>query len=324
MKRILVFLLVAIGFLSIEKAFAADRAPVDGRVRYGFELKTLTKAEADAAKAQGYVDLWTYACFDESFVSSGQITLNADGTIKQFKILAADNTHSYKMVYKNGTEDRTGSVALFARPKNATCTGGGRLNVFDNDIKTEYENAGEVYQSLPHTVIQNSCPTWAYGASSSRGGYYTQSVDVNRYCTIIEAEGKKWYCLKMYVVRFEYKQASSFYVTFYKSSPGADGSTSNGASTFNYYADAGAGTYLVWPGQTGDNLDWSQLYTGVNGRYGFIQGGVEVIADPDMQLTADATCGGTDATGKLTVNDWAGKTWADYSGVKFFVNTTGG
>ena len=53
-------------------------------------------------------------------------------------------------------------------------------------------------------------------------------------------------------------------------------------------------------------------------------GGVEVISDPEMLLTPEATCGGTDATGKLSVNDWAGKTWADYSGVKFFVNKTGG
>ena len=58
--------------------------------------------------------------------------------------------------------------------------------------------------------------------------------------------------------------------------------------------------------------------------YGVWMGGVEVIADPEMLLTAEATCGGTDLPGKLTVNDWAGKTWADYSGVKFYVNKTGG
>ena len=62
----------------------------------------------------------------------------------------------------------------------------------------------------------------------------------------------------------------------------------------------------------------------VEGRWGAIRGGVEVIADPEMLLTAEATCGGTDLPGKLTVNDWAGKTWADYSGVKFYVNKTGG
>lgn len=326
MKKIFISLLAltVIGLLSVERLLAAERAHVNGQVRYGFELKKLTKAEAQAAAQKHYVDLWTYACFDESFVSSGQITLNADGTIRQFKILAGDNTHSYKMVHKDGTEDRTGSVALFARPKNATCTGGGRFNVFDNDISTEYEDAGEVYQSLPHTLIQNSCPTWAYGASSRGGGYYTQQLDASRYCTIIEAEGKKWYCLKMYLVRFEYKDASSFYVTFYKSNPGADGDVSNGASTFNYYSDASAGTYLVWPGQTGDNLDWSQLYTGVNDRYGFIPGGVEVIGGLEAELTAEASCGGSDVPGSFKVTAWGGNDWSKYASVSVEAKNTSG
>ncbi len=219
------------------------------------------------------------------------------------------------MVNKDGTEDRTGRVALFARPKTATCTGGGRYNVFDNDIQTDPDIPDGVFQSLPHTLIQNSCPTWAYGASSRGGGYYTRSSDVEDFCTIIEAEGKKWYCLKMYLVRFEYKEASSFYVTFYKSNPGADGDVSNGASTFNYYADAGAGTYLVWPGQTGDNLDWSQLYNGTNDRYGFIPGGVEVIAGMEAEAPVEATCWGTDAPGKFTVTSWGGNSWGNYSTV---------
>ena len=306
MKRIFGFLLtLGLVFSLAGDAFGQVCSRNDGQVRYGFELKTLTAQEAQAAQQQGYVDLWAYACFDQSYVDKGWITLDAQGKITRWALLAGDATHSYKIIDKNGNDDKSGSVAMFAAPNSSYC--GGRAPVYQNA-------AGG---ATPKTFIQ-SCPTWAYGSSSSRSSLLDLQVLCDLYCTTIQAEGKTWYCLKLYSVRFEYKQAKSFYVTFYRGSA-ADGVTSNGASNFNFYTE-NTETQLIWPGKNcGSGQDWSE-----SPYWGTIPGGVEVISDPEMLLTAEATCGGTDATGKLTVNDWAGKTWANYSGVKFFVNKTGG
>lgn len=315
MKKIFRFLGVSVFLLALIGQSFAQKVYVDGQVRYGFELKQLTAAEAQQALDQHYIDLWTYACFDENFIGSGagHIVLNGDGTISMFNIAIGEATHSYKIVDKNGNDDQTGSVAMFARPADNTCSFG-RENVFQDDI----EFTVPINASIGHTPVQKVCPTWAYSSSSRTTGLTTSPDDVAKYCTIIEAEGKKWYCLKLYLMRFEYKQAKSFYVTFYSGSA-ADGVTSNGASNFNVFANGTFTRPLVWTGQTGDAQSWE-----FSGRYGFIRGGVEIIADPEFILTASATCGGSDLQGSFKVNNWNGKSWSDYKTVKMYVNTNGG
>ncbi|MCM1042321.1 MAG: hypothetical protein NC396_07855, partial [Bacteroides sp.] len=234
-------------------------------------MKQLTKDEAQQAVNDGYVDLYAYACFDEAFVKEGLITLNNAGKIVRWALLAGDATHSYKIVDKDGNDDATGSIAMFAAPKSDVCSG--RPAIY------QPSSGG----ACPCLFIQ-TCPTWAYGSSSSRSSLLELDVLTNLYCTTIEAEGKTWYCLKLYPVRFEYKDAQSFYVTFYRGDA-ADGVTSNGASNFNFYAE-NTSTQLLWPGKScGSGQDWSE-----SSYWGTIRGGVEVIADPEMTLTADKTC----------------------------------
>ena len=307
MKRIFCFLLVAIGFLSVER-LSADCVKVDGQVRYAFELKTLTQEQAQQAVTNGYVDLWTYACFDQPFVDAGLINYSG-GQFTYWGILMGDASHGYVIVDKNGTYDQSGNVAKFAPPSRnfSGCEGS----------STVWQAASG--GAVPKTWFQ-VCPNWGYGSSSRTSDVLEDSYDLQRYCTTIEAEGKTWYCLKMYQVRFVYKQPTSFYVQYTKEDRGTD--QAYAGTNFNVFAENFA-TQLGWPQYTCGNMDqsWSNH---VEGRWGAIRGGVEVIADPEMLLTAEATCGGTDLPGKLSVNDWAGKTWADYSGVKFYVNKAGG
>ena len=144
-------------------------------------------------------------------------------------------------------------------------------------------------------------------------------------------EGETWYGRALYKLRFTYNKPESFYVEHrFDDKP----SNSCGLSTSNFNISLGIDNiYAPFPNGCTGNPDWSRTHAAnpagiacekMPGVFGAIRGGVEVIADPDMTLTAEATCGGTDLPGKLTVNDWAGKTWADYSGVKFYVNKTGG
>ncbi|MCM1041958.1 MAG: hypothetical protein NC396_05985, partial [Bacteroides sp.] len=308
MKRIIRSLWVlTLSICFIGQSFAQNCKTVDGQVRYGFELKKLTAAQAQQAVQNQYIDLWTYMCFDEAFVNENLIILNSDKTaISQLRIAVGEATHSYKMVDKYGNDDRTGSVAMFARPMDNTCSGGGRLNVYQDDIENDLDIP--VNSSLAHTPIQKVCPTWAYSSSSSRTTGFITGNNALDLCTIIQDEnGKTWYCLKMYLMRFEYKQPQSFYVTFYRGDA-VDGVTSNGASNFNVFSNSTFTQQLIWPGQTcGSAQDWSG-----SSYFGFIQGGVEIESDPEMQLVADKTCGGEDLSGKLDVKSWNQKTWADY------------
>ena len=336
MKRIFCFLLVAIGFLSTEKAFAEKRPITGGKVRYAIEMKTISKTDAENTLTTnggvGYIDLWTYLLVNESFVTNNVLELNADGSIKVFGIQTGGLTHTYTMVYKDGSNDTrardnyANCVAAFARPNPNQCDAS-RPAIYQRDVST----SGAVMGNVTYSGV---CPTWAYGASAGNSAAVTEYVSDRT--EVMTIDGETWYALKMYRLRFEYKKAESFYVTFY-TGPSIDlGAT--GASNLNIYDRYGTGgDELVWdfyntPGYSCSQMDWSQTHANNQegssckkpGYYDFVMGGVEVIADPDMTLTAEATCGGTDLPGKLSVNDWAGKTWADYSGVKFYVNTTGG
>ncbi|MCM1170371.1 MAG: hypothetical protein NC324_10600 [Bacteroides sp.] len=81
------------------------------------------------------------------------------------------------------------------------------------------------------------------------------------------------------------------------------------------------------PGLSGDEQDWSFYVWDpdkvssdpVKDRCAYIRGGVEVIADPEMTLTADKTCGGEDLSGTFSVKTMNQKTWADYSKVTAYV-----
>ena len=136
--------------------------------------------------------------------------------------------------------------------------------------------------------------------------------------------------MKLYTIRYDYNSVQTFCTRFWSSYetgvslPANNLAESPGSSTFTV-------AFEGLPIKGSDNWTWADQdwqahlrYDRNTDKYGFIQGGVEVISDPEMLLTAEATCGGTDLPGKLSVNDWAGKTWADYSGVKFYVNKTGG
>ncbi len=276
-------------FFVVGQGFAQICKNVDGQVRYGFEMKKLTAQEAQQALTTGYVDLWAYACFDQSFVDAGLITLNG-GKITRWALLAGDATHSYKIVDKNGLDDKSGNIAMFAAPNSNFC--GGRAPIYQ-------QAAGG---ATPKTFIQ-SCPTWAYGSSSS---LLDLEVLTDLYCTQIEAEGKTWYCLKLYQVRFEYKQAKSFYVTYYRGDA-ADGVTSNGASNFNFYAE-NTETQLLWPGEAcGGDQDWSKT-----SYWGTIAGGVEIESEPTFALTLASACWGTEASGLFQVSAWNGQDWSGY------------
>ena len=112
----------------------------------------------------------------------------------------------------------------------------------------------------------------------------------------------------MYQVRFEYKQAKSFYVTYYRGDA-ADGIASNGASNFNFYA-GNFSTILQFPGQQalyGDQ-DWSKEPT----RWGTIAGGVEIESEPTFALTLASACWGTEASGLFQVSAWNGQDWSGY------------
>ena len=285
------------GALCIHTRAVGANVEVDGHVRYGFELKKLTAQEAQQALTTGYVDLWTYACFDKAFVDAGYITLNANGSISRFALLAGDATHSYKIVDKNGLDDKSGSIALFARPNSNFCSG--RPAIYQDDITG--------MMSTPKVFIQ-ACPTWAYGSSSRTSSTIEGEPFASMWTTVMEAEGKTWYCLKMYQVRFEYKQAKSFYVTYYRGDA-ADGIASNGASNFNFYA-GNFSTILQFPGQQalyGDQ-DWSKEPT----RWGTIAGGVEIESEPTFALTLASACWGTEASGLFQVSAWNGQDWSGY------------
>ncbi|MCM1041139.1 MAG: hypothetical protein NC396_01745, partial [Bacteroides sp.] len=273
MKRIFSFLLVLGLVFSFVGRALAQCVQVDGQVRSGFELKKLTKDEAQQAVDNGYVDLWTYACFDQPFVDKGLITLN-QGQITYWGILMGDASHGYVLVDKDGNYDQSGAVAKFAAPSRNFCSGQ-PANVW------QAASGGAV----PKTWFQ-VCPDWGYGSSSRTSDVLTDPYDIQRYCTIIQAEGKTWYCLKMYQVRFEYKQAQSFYVQFTKEDRGTD--QAYAGTNFNVFAD-NFSTQLGWPEYSCGNMNqsWSNH---VEGRWGAIMGGVEVIADPEMTLTADKTC----------------------------------
>ena len=145
-------------------------------------------------------------------------------------------------------------------------------------------------------------------------------------------EGETWYGRALYKIRFEYNRAESFYVEHRFDNKPAN-NCGYATSNFNIRIGTSGNIFAPYPSGCNGNADWSQTHAAnpagvscekISGAFGTIRGGVEVISDPEMLLTAEATCGGTDLPGKLSVNDWAGKTWANYSGVKFFVNKTGG
>ena len=305
-RFLLAFVLI---FSFLEKGLA--QVVVDGQVRNAIELKKMTQQEADVAKSQGYVDLWAYACFDQPFVNAGLITLSPDGSsITSLNITTGQNTQSFKMVNKDGTDDKTGSVAIFARSEKATtCSGRTILQPMSTGAVSTMEFSGV-------------CPTWIYGGSAFN------SINVSAalaplFTEIIEDEqGKKWYCLKLYQIRFEYKQAKSFYAMFTREEIDQSyGDHTDFAAGTNFNCSSG-GNKLIWPGHSGgDEQSWSDH---VQGRWDAIMGGVEVESDPEFVVSAETACGGSDVNGEFKVTDWVGKNWSNYTDVKMYVSGTGG
>ena len=116
MKRIFGFLLTIGLVFWVSVALGQDvKMPAGSKVRYGIELKKLTKQEAQDAVATGYVDLWVYAWFNRKFVdeiipagSTGRtyIELNAStGQISRMNFGFVGNTQGFQIVYKDGTND---------------------------------------------------------------------------------------------------------------------------------------------------------------------------------------------------------------------------
>ena len=338
MKRIFGFLLAFGLVFCINEAFAdADVFLKSGaKVRYAIEKKVIPQAEADGYAAQGYVDLWTYALFNKGYwekasnTPGGALTetmVELDGDKVSFwAINMRDLTHSYYICDKSGNYQPSGNI-MFAGPfRTSTCTG-------DRNVQR-----GSVAAASAN-FVNNCCPEYAYSASVN--GVIFQSYNTKEECKDkidiwTDENGVEWYRLKLYQIRYEYPKVNNhgttFYTRFYVGPSVTGDAVSNGASTFqtSYY---GSSTPIKGVDGWGwSDADWSHYHNGPSGSvydyssdlYGYVIGGVEVISDPEMLLTAEATCGGTDLPGKLTVNDWAGKTWADYSGVKFFVNKTGG
>ena len=308
-------LLGGIGILLLSggggKAYGNNIPVPNGKVRIAVETKTFTQAEAAAAVAQGYVDLWVYYCFNQAFVDAGYITVNG-GQITNFRIITADNTHSLKMIYEDGSDDTraktnyASAVASFAAPNAAhACPGRGPY----------YQEDASVGKSQP--IYNQICPTWAYGSSSSRSST-VQSYEIPYVLEQIEAEGQTWYALRMYQYRFNYEKPQSFYVTFY-TGPAADGNTSNGASTFLIQNGS---NMLVWDRFGGGNrTDWA--YTDRNnpgaqpseyadGYYGFIRGGVVVESSLSGSLALTAACPGEAISGSLRLSAPAPGQWEDY------------
>ena len=317
-------------------AFAVDVFLKSGaKVRYAIEKKVLTQQEADAYAADGYIDLWAYALYNKGYWETATQDGNgvvrdlirlSNGTVTYWAINFTPSTHSYYICDKSGTYQPSGNI-MFAGPFMTSTCGAGRH---------EQEGArGAVGPSFVNGV----CPTYAYSASGGETGYGALSgaSDVARYVDIwTDEKGVEWYRLKLYQIRYEYPKVNNhgttFYTRFYCAPSVTGNMVSNGASTFQASYNGTTTPIKGVDGWGWSDADWSHYHNGASGSnydyssdlYGYVIGGVEVIADPEMLLTAEATCGGTDLPGKLTVNDWAGKTWADYSGVKFYVNKAGG
>ena len=321
MKRIFSFLLTIGLVFWISEGWGQDvTMPAGSKVRYGIELKQLTKQEAQDAVARGYVDLWVYAWFNQKFVDQGYIVLNGE-EISRINIRLAANTQGFQIVYKDGTNDLradnnvSNCVAAFPGKAQQDAI------VYDDDEESAVGSMG----------IRDCFGSCTGGSLDGPATNLTGSA-AKLLSKIEMFEGEKWYGRALYKLRIKYNKAESFYVEHrFDDKP----SNSCGLATSNFNIRPGAtnNIFAPYPSGCNGNADWSITHTSnpagtscmkISGAFGTIRGGVEVISDPEMLLTAEATCGGTDATGKLTVNDWAGKTWADYSGVKFFVNTTGG
>ena len=325
MKNIFRFLGIVVLGLMFGRGFSQNvvNPKKNLRVRYAVELKEVTKAEAEsyltANGGTGYVDLWSYVYFSPEWVSQGYITLNGS-TPNLLMVGLESNSHSYKMIDNQGNDYTVGDVAVFA-PRSGVSSCG--------SISQEFIKTGWVSMSW-----KQLCPSWAYGGitvSQAAGapGNLIEAVSYN---------GETWYRIKQYPIRFVYKKAESFYVTFFSNKGGLDNGSADGGLNLNITDPARNGWPIVWNNwdKCPSGTDW--MFAKYNWETGdplnpcskdvdaidLISGGLKIISDPEMLLTAEATCGGTDLPGKLTVNDWARKTWDDYSGVKFYVNKTGG
>ena len=342
MKRIFGFLLTfGLVFSFASEAFAQNIFVKSGaKVRYMIEKKVITQEEADVYATQGYVDLWAYGLFNVGYWEKGALTsggaltedmiiFNGSGVMQQWLIRFTSPTQSFMICDKNGDYVSSGSV-MFSQPALGSTCGSGRT------IKQlSYSNGPQGTE-----FTRNVCPTYSYGNSPDAGTSILNASNCREYIDIwTDENGVQWYRMKLFEIRYDYPEVNghgtTFYTRFWSDAetgvvpPTWDGS--NGASTFTLSASGytlkGSDNWTP-----GTSQDWQRLIdtrfggnpSRLGNEYGFVIGGVEVISDPEMLLTAEATCGGTDLPGKLTVNDWAEKTWADYSGVKFYVNKTGG
>ncbi|MBD5388078.1 hypothetical protein HDR68_01635 [bacterium] len=329
MKRIFISLLTlaVVGLLSVEKSFAQLIPTQNLRVRYAVELKEVSKAEAESYLKSnggvGYVELASYIYFSKEWKDAGYIT-ESGSTARITNLRLGSNTQSYKMIDANGNDYSVGDVATFAPDATFTKCG--------NNI---FQPAGDVVSFQWNTnggILSGRCPSWAYSGISDAGSINNTIVEKITY------NGETWYRMEQFPIRFIYTKAESFYATFV-STPigGLDNGMCDGGLNFNIQQNSPRQT-IVWKNWNScSNEDWSYAkYNWSSGdpynpcakdldAFDLVPGGLKIISDPEMLLTAEATCGGTDLPGKLSVNDWAGgKTWADYSGVKFYVNKTGG
>ena len=323
MKRIFSFLLtIGLVFSFAGDAFGQDVILKSGaKVRYAIEKKVVTQAEASTLAAQGYVDLWAYALFNKGYwekAATGETLISFSGsTIDEWNIAFTPPTHSFLICEKDGNYKPSGTV-MFSKPSTLSTCSSDRVP----------SQRGSTNGLCAIQFIRNVCPTYTYASSPLSGSSTVGAPNFIENYT--DENGVEWYRMKLYTIRYDYNSVQTFCTRFWSSYetgvslPANNLAESPGSSTFTV-------AFEGLPIKGSDNWTWADQdwqahlrYDRNTDKYGFIQGGVEVISDPEMLLTAEATCGGTDATGKLTVNDWAEKTWADYSGVKFYVNKTGG
>lgn len=287
----------------------SQNVKVDGQVKLVFETKQLTKTEAEAIvsgpASERYVDLWTYAYFSEQGFS--KYFQEIDGKILGDFVFQA-NSHSFMLVDENGDESQAVDVARFA-------VGGDAPSCSDLASRL-HQPTGLLYRKgMIPTFRDRVCPTWAYYAETTTGSLEAVLED-------------GWYKVKLYVVRFEYSKAESFYVSFYAGDAKNDGAAT-GALTFNIANSSG--NPMVWKNSDGTSTSW------VNGAglgndpvsnpdptiMELLPGGVEILSGIDGNLVLNPACPGAEMTGQLTDMTFpSGENWSDYT-VSYQLKTGG-
>ncbi|MCM1532634.1 MAG: hypothetical protein NC048_09660, partial [Bacteroides sp.] len=277
------------------RAFAQDvRMPEGSKVRYAIELKKFTQQEAADAVALGYVDLWVYGYFNQKFVDEGYIALNGN-SISRINIRFAANTQGLQIIYKDGTPD------LRADNDPGNC-----VAAFPGRAQQDAVEYGEDEESSIGSIALRDCSGSCTGGSLDGPSGNLTGTAARLLSKIETIDGETWYARALYKLRIAYKKPESFYVTHRIDNKPAN-SCGLAVSNFNIRPNASNNIYAPYPNECSEpginweswasgNPDWSMTNaTNPAGKsceripdaFDVIMGGVEIEADPVVELLAD-------------------------------------